>query len=77
MKKCKIDNLGRIVIPIQYRKELGLKANSEIRLEFDGDRLVISPSEFFCCICRELISDDSKLPLCAKCVNIIKNTEQE
>lgn len=34
-----MDELGRVTIPVQYRKMLGMKPRGKVRLYFDGDSL--------------------------------------
>ena len=41
MKK-KIDSLGRIVIPYDLRKEIGLKNNDEANIELDNNKIIIT-----------------------------------
>ena len=37
----KIDRLGRVVLPIDYRKKLKLETDSEILVEIEGDSLIL------------------------------------
>lgn len=37
----KLDDLGRIVIPLDYRRQLGLKENQELELVIVNDFIVI------------------------------------
>ena len=39
MKHTRIDKLGRVVIPIGYRKELNLTENSDVKIRFLADKL--------------------------------------
>lgn len=41
MKK-KIDNLGRIVLPAEMKKELGLENGSEVNIEIEDHKIIIS-----------------------------------
>jgi DNA-binding transcriptional regulator/RsmH inhibitor MraZ len=34
--KCKTDKLGRLSIPAQYRRELGIEPQEEVSVTFDG-----------------------------------------
>ena len=34
-----MDELGRVTIPVQYRKMLGMKPRGKVRLYFDGESL--------------------------------------
>lgn len=37
-----MDELGRVVIPVQYRKILGMKPRSNIRLYFDNESIKLT-----------------------------------
>lgn len=39
--KRKIDNLGRLVIPIEMRDELKIKNGDEVNIELQGNSIVI------------------------------------
>ena len=41
--RVSIDKFGRIVIPAQVRKKLGIKAGSELIVELRGSTIVIRP----------------------------------
>lgn len=41
MKK-KIDNLGRIVLPAEMKKEIGLENGSEAKIEIEDHKIIIS-----------------------------------
>lgn len=38
----KIDDLGRIVIPAEMKKELGIEPNQELKIELIGNKIIIS-----------------------------------
>lgn len=45
MKRC-IDRCGRLSIPSEYRKELGLEIGDEARIELKDNKIIISkPSD--------------------------------
>ena len=48
MKKVAIDDLGPIVIPIGWRRELILSKNSPLLLSFDGERIVAEKEKATC-----------------------------
>jgi AbrB family looped-hinge helix DNA binding protein len=39
----KIDDLGRVVIPAEYRRVLGIKEGDELEIELENDRVTIRP----------------------------------
>ena len=71
--KRSIDDLGRIVIPSEIRKVLGVKAGDEFNVELDGRKIIITKSENSCVLCGNptdhLIVQN--LCFCKKCANII------
>ena len=70
--KCKIDSLGRVVIPIRYRRDLGLKANSELNIEYESGKVIISPTSNTCRLCGKETEPKTAIPLCQSCVERIK-----
>ena len=73
MKKTKIDKLGRIVIPISYRKELNITTETDIIIECNKSIITISPSSSICKICEKSLDSDSSLPICKNCILKIKS----
>lgn len=47
----RIDDLGRVVIPVEYRKVLGIKVGDHLDLTLDGDGLVLRPLRQACALC--------------------------
>ena len=39
--KCKVDDLGRITLPIQYRRALGIETHDKVEMEFRDNGLFI------------------------------------
>ena len=72
MKKTKIDRLGRIVIPIQYRKELGLTEDSVINIECVDGRVIITSSDSVCRICGGYVNGERDIPICKSCIARVK-----
>lgn len=46
--KVKVDSLGRIVIPVKYRKVLNIYEHDLINLEFDNNKLIIYKPDTGC-----------------------------
>lgn len=47
----KVDKLGRIVLPVELRKTLGIEDKDDLEIAVDGDRVVLrkySPACIFC-----------------------------
>ena len=72
MKKGKIDKLGRIVIPINYRRALSLENDTEIYINLKDGEIIITPLKMTCRLCSCNICPNTKFPLCEKCIRKIK-----
>ncbi|MBQ8583298.1 MAG: AbrB/MazE/SpoVT family DNA-binding domain-containing protein [Clostridia bacterium] len=68
-----IDGLGRVVIPIEYRKRLGFELNSKVVISAENGMIQISPINKVCVLCGKRVEKGRKLPLCPKCVELIKS----
>ena len=66
-----IDSLGRVVIPVEYRRSLGVKANSRVILTISGDTVHISAANRCCALCGARI-DEREVRLCDECVGMVK-----
>ena len=42
----KIDKMGRIVLPISFRDELGINLNDEVKITREGDKIIIQNSDY-------------------------------
>ena len=73
MKKAKIDKLGRIVIPVSYRKVLHLDQENELILDLRGNEIVITPSTSVCKICSRALEGENALSVCDSCIAKIKS----
>lgn len=70
----RVDELGRIVIPMEYRKTLAIHVKDPLSISLEGERIVIERYRESCAICGSetdvrAIKDRS---VCAKCVTDIK-----
>ena len=72
MKVAKIDKLGRIVIPMTIRKQLGIAEDDHLSIYREGKKIVISPMKSICRICGCDIDQSTKIELCDKCIMQIK-----
>lgn len=72
MKIGKIDNLGRVVIPIEYRKSLNLPCNSKIIVTEYSSSVIITAYECACRLCARPIGNEAEIPLCRDCIERIK-----
>ena len=70
----KIDELGRIVIPIEIRNTLGIESRDALEIFTEGDRIVLTkyqPSCLFCGKSENTLFFHGKL-ICRDCLEQIK-----
>lgn len=68
-----IDELGRIVVPIEFRNALDIKAGDLLRMELDGERITVqknTPSCIFCGEEKALTKFEDKT-VCLSCIRKI------
>ncbi len=66
----KIDELGRIVLPIELRKKLGIEQHDPIEIYVDGDMIILKKYESECIFCgsrKALIKHKGK-HVCESCI---------
>lgn len=70
----KVDGLGRLTIPVEYRRRLSLTEGSYVDMELEGDSIVIRKSDFRCFMCGsdENLKDVKGSMLCQTCIDEIK-----
>jgi transcriptional pleiotropic regulator of transition state genes len=75
-----LDGLGRVVIPMELRRTLGIGEKDPLEIFVDGERIILKKYAPGCYICGEV---DGKLetfydrPICLKCVDeISKHSEK-
>ena len=69
----KVDELGRIVLPIQLRRSLDIAERDELEIYLDGDRIILQKFETSCVFCgsaRKLANYRGK-NICQECVREI------
>jgi len=49
----KLDNLGRIVLPIEMRKSMGIDVKDSIEIFAEGDNIILRRYEAGCVFCGE------------------------
>ena len=66
----KVDELGRIVLPIELRRTLDIAERDELEIYMEGDRIVLQkfePSCIFCSSARYLATFRGK-NVCQECI---------
>lgn len=70
----RVDELGRIVLPIELRRTLGIDVRDELEIYMDGDRIILQKYEPACIFCGntdDIIYYNGKR-ICADCINTLK-----
>ena len=71
----KVDELGRIVLPIELRRTLGIEIRDPLEIYVDGESIMLKkyqPACIFCAEVRGVESFGGKL-LCRDCIRKIKD----
>lgn len=65
-----IDELGRIVIPMEIRRTLGIGPKDPISIVLEGERIVLARHEDACALCgsTEEVARFNKRGVCATCI---------
>jgi transcriptional pleiotropic regulator of transition state genes len=66
----KVDELGRIVLPIELRRTLDIAERDELEIYLDDDKVVLKKYEPACCFCgeaRDMVNFSGKL-VCKSCI---------
>ncbi len=70
-----VDNLGRIVLPIEIRRVFNLDAKDQVEIYTDNDMIILRKFQRSCVFCKspEDIVDFKGKAICSKCLESIKN----
>lgn len=70
----KIDGLGRIVIPMEWRKVLGISEGTLLNMELKNGKIELSKTNYCCAICSGSIDvkDVKGVRVCQACIDEIK-----
>lgn len=75
----KVDELGRVVIPIEIRNQFEIAEKDPIEIYVDGSSIILKKYERSCLFCgntKKIVSYKDKL-ICSKCLNQIKNIKED
>ena len=75
----KVDELGRIVVPVELRKKLNISIKDEVEIYVEKSSIIIKkydPSCVFCGKSKDLSEFEDKL-ICNTCLEKIKNIENK
>lgn len=72
----KLDDLGRIVLPIELRRTLDIAEKSPLEIYVDGDAIVLRKFENSCVFCGETATFEHRgRSICARCMDELKNSK--
>lgn len=75
----KVDELGRIVLPIELRRTLDVSIKDSLEIYVDGSQIILKkyvPACIFCGSAKDMETVKGK-NVCQKCLSEIKKTEEE
>lgn len=69
-----VDALGRIVIPVELRRNLGIKTEDSLEIFVDGQYIMLKKYEPSCVFCGDIhdIQQVHGKNVCAKCIREMK-----
>ena len=75
----RVDELGRVVIPIELRNKFGITEKDPMEIYVDGSSIILKkyePNCIFCGSSKKLIDDQGRL-ICEKCAEKIGKAKAE
>lgn len=75
----RVDELGRVVIPIEIRNQFNIAEKDPIEIYVDGSSIILKKFEPNCIFCgntQDLLNYNDKL-ICGKCAKKISNLKKE
>lgn len=75
----RVDELGRIVLPISLRNRFEITEKDPLEILIDGSNIVLKKYEPFCIFCEDtknLVDFQGKL-VCKKCISKLSKNQEE
>ncbi len=75
----KVDGLGRMVIPIELRRTLGIDTKDPLEIYVDGDKIILKKYEPACIFCGEAgdtVEFKGKI-VCSDCIEEVTGEEEK
>ncbi|SFD43920.1 AbrB/MazE/SpoVT family DNA-binding domain-containing protein [Clostridium uliginosum] len=71
----RVDELGRIVIPIELRRTLDIAEKDALEIYVDGEQIILKKYEPACIFCGDArdVTNYKGKNVCTKCLDEIKN----
>lgn len=67
-----VDSLGRLVVPKEFRKELGIKEHDEVEISLEDGYIKIKPYEIKCVFCETkdwtILVEKNNKHICINCI---------
>ena len=73
----RVDELGRVVLPIELRRSLGIEERDCLEITLEDDRIILQKQESNCIFCgaeTDLLEHRGKF-ICAKCLQEVSDQE--
>ena len=72
----RMDDLGRIIVPIEMRKALGWNSETIIAVTRQGEQLILQAHQGKCIVCggEENVRDILGKSICQKCLDQLNST---
>ena len=74
-----MDELGRIVIPRDYRNALAWKTETKVAIQLDGNKMVLSAEPSLCFLCggKEKLREVKDKYICEACIKELSGEQAE
>lgn len=71
----KVDELGRIVLPMEYRKELNISEKDELEITLDFDKITVRKPIMSCHFCQSTVAlvRIGRDCVCRECIQRLQN----
>ena len=75
----KVDELGRIVLPIELRRNLDIAERAELEIYVDGDNVILHKHEATCVFCGggSMLYPYQGKHVCGKCIKSLEALRSE
>lgn len=73
----RIDELGRVVLPIELRRSMDIDVKDQLEIYTEEDKIILRKHEPNCCFCgksKDVVPFRDKL-ICKKCLEELKGIE--
>ncbi len=75
----KVDELGRIVLPVELRRTMDISVRDPLEIYVDGDKIILkkyNPACIFCGNADNTVFFKDKL-ICKSCINKLASSEEQ